>query len=63
MTQYLTVRQLSEKYPAFPQGGVRHLIFHENTNGFNSVIIRIGRKVLIDEESFLIWIGNQSKAV
>lgn len=63
MTQFLTVRQLSEKYPAFPQGGVRHLIFHENTNGFNSVTVRIGRKVLLDEDAFLVWIGNQNKTV
>ncbi len=63
MKQYLTVRQLSEKYPAFPQGGVRHLIFHADTNGFSSVIVRVGRKVLIDEDAFLVWIGSQNKTV
>ena len=59
MTQYLTVRQLSDKYPAFPQGGIRHLIFHEEINGFNAVIVRVGKKVLIDENAFLNWIENQ----
>ena len=62
MTQFLTVRQLSEKYPAFPQGGIRHLIFHAETNGFNSVITRVGRKVLIDEDSFLNWVKQQNEA-
>ncbi len=59
MNQYLTVRQLSEKYPAFPQGGVRHLIFHEDTNGFNAVTVRVGAKVLLSEQAFLNWIENQ----
>ena len=59
MTQFLTVRQLSEKYPAFPQGGIRHLIFHSETNGFDSVITRVGRKVLIDEGAFLEWVKSK----
>lgn len=59
MTKLLTVRQLSEKYPAFPQGGIRHIIFHEKENNFDAVTIRVGRKVLIDEEAFLDWVMNQ----
>jgi hypothetical protein len=59
MTNLLTVRQLSEKYPAFPQGGIRHLIFHEKENGFDIVTIRLGRKVLISEEAFLDYVLNQ----
>lgn len=58
MKQYLTVRQLSEKYPAFPQGGVRHLIHHEKTNNFDSVIVRVGGKVLLDETAFVNWIES-----
>ena len=60
MTQYLTVKQLSQKYPAFPEGGIRHLIFHAETNGFDSVITRVGRKVLIVESEFVNWIESQS---
>jgi hypothetical protein len=59
MKQYLTVRQLAEKYPAFPQGGVRHLIFNCETNGFHKVISRVGRKILISEQDFIDWIENQ----
>lgn len=60
MNQYLTVKQTSQKYPAFPEGGLRHLIFHEESNGFNSVVTRVGRKVLICENAFLEWLTSQS---
>jgi len=48
----LTVRQFSQKHPAFPEGGLRHTIFHSDKNGFAEAIVRVGRKVLIDENKF-----------
>ena len=38
-----------------PIGGLRHLIFYEKTNGFSHCIVRIGRRVLIDEDKFFEW--------
>nr|WP_320114246.1 hypothetical protein [uncultured Desulfuromonas sp.] len=38
-----------------PIGGLRHLIFYEKTNGFSHCIVRVGRRVLIDEEKFFEW--------
>ncbi len=58
-TTYLTVKQLSEKYPAFPQGGVRSWIFSDK-NGFSKCIRRVGKKILISESSFLHWLEGQS---
>jgi len=61
----LTVRQFSQKHPAFPEGGLRHHIFHANENGMNAhgVIVRAGRRVLISETEFFIWIkGGSSSA-
>ena len=40
-----------------PIGGLRHLIFHAKTNGFNTVICRVGRRVLIDERAFFGWVA------
>ena len=48
----LTVRQFSQKHTAFPEGGLRHMIFYADTNGFAKCIRRFGRKVLIDEAAF-----------
>ena len=57
--EYLTVRQLSLKYPAFSEGGLRWFIFNEHQNGFAKCIRRVGRKVLISEIDFLNWIDSQ----
>jgi len=59
-----TVNQFAEKYPAFTTGGLRAWIFNENTNGLaqSGAIVRIGRKVLIDEAKFFAWIESQNKA-
>lgn len=59
---YLTVRQFVERHPAFTVGGMRHQIFHEETNGLkkSGAIVRIGRKVLIDEARFFEWVQLQN---
>ena len=59
---FLTVQQLIEKHPAFTNGGMRSLIFYENTNGLaaSGAVLRIGRKVLINETKFFAWIEAQS---
>lgn len=41
-----------------PIGGLRHLIFHADANGFNQVIRRVGRRVLIDEAAFFAWANS-----
>ena len=38
-----------------PVGGLRHLIFYADKNGFDKVIRRVGRRVLIDEAAFFEW--------
>jgi hypothetical protein len=35
-----------------PPGGIRHLRFHSNTNGFEAVFKKVGGRVLIDEQEF-----------
>jgi hypothetical protein len=66
-----TVRQFSERYPAFRQVSLRRLIFFSvpgridasgrawPANGFEHAIVRVGRRVLIDEERFFEWIESQ----
>ena len=72
MTKQLsTVRQFSEKHPAFSQGAIRNLIFLADDrktckgnmpgNGLSIALVRIGRKVLIDEARFFEWIDQQQK--
>ena len=67
-----TVRQFSERHPAFPQGSIRNLIFYAKPrhtsrgridgNGVDAAIVRVGRKVLIDEGRFFEWVEKQRGA-
>ena len=58
-----TVNQFTEKHQAFTKGGIRALIFNENSNGLAKAgaVVRIGRKVLIDESKFFAWVESQNQ--
>ena len=56
----LTVKQFSQKYPAFPEGGMRFRIFNADQNGFDQCLARVGSKVLIDEVAFFKWVDEQN---
>jgi hypothetical protein len=43
-----------------PLGGLRHLVFNAKENGFDAVIRRVGRRVLIDEAAFFGWARESS---
>lgn len=65
-----TVRQFAERNPAFTENALRNMIFKagaRNTsrgeipgNGLlkAGAIVRIGRKVLIDEAAFFVWFDS-----
>lgn len=61
--RFATVKQTAEIYPAITQSGLRWLIFNQKTNGFNSCIRRLGRKILIDLDLFEKWIDFQEAGV
>lgn len=68
----LTVKDFCLKHSAFSEGSIRYLIFR-SSDGFDSdgsrkagngliqfgAIVRIGRRVLIDEQAFFRWIRNK----
>lgn len=56
-----TVRQTANAYPSFSQSSLRWLIFNGDSNGFSSCLRRVGRKVLIDLDSFESWIDSQQE--
>jgi hypothetical protein len=60
-----SVNQFCERHPVFKVGGMRHLIFNEQTNGLaeSGAIVRIGRKITINEEKFFAYIENQNNGV
>lgn len=74
MKSWLTVYQLSQKYPAFSENSIRALIYASKPrlrakskngeeyvpgNGLALAIRKVGRRVLIDEQAFSEWINVQ----
>lgn len=71
----LTVKQFSERHPAFSEHSLRFLIFRSKASGPSGwaslesngleeagAIVRVGRRVLIDEARFFDWIEAQQGA-
>lgn len=70
-----TVRQFAERHPAFHETALRSLIFgavprrriqggvvvEYPANGFEHALVRVGRRVLIDEAKFFEWIEGQQR--
>lgn len=42
----------NQYHPWPPIGGLRHLMFHRESNGFARAFVKCGRRVLIDEAEF-----------
>lgn len=45
-----------------PLGGLRHLAFFRETNGFKRCVRQVGRRLLIDEAEFFAWVAEQNGA-
>jgi len=58
-TRYIPVPNW-EKHHEWPRlGGLRNLIFNRHKNGFDKVVVKVGRRVLIDEAAFFEWVSSQ----
>jgi len=53
-----TIRQLVKEYPIFSESSIRNML-HKNMNNIQKVVIRIGRRILIDADLFESWIKEQ----
>jgi len=62
-TRYIPVSEWHNYHPWPKNGGLRYLIFHAKTNGFDQVIRRAGRRVLIDEQAFFAWMNQQGGSI
>jgi hypothetical protein len=55
--QIFSVSQFLQRHQYLTNGGLRHLIFHSDSNGFASVLRRIGRRVYISEPDYMVWLN------
>jgi len=60
-TRLIPVPEWNDHHEWPPQGGLRHLIFDAKKNGFDKVIRRAGRRVLIDKAAFFAWVESQNQ--
>jgi hypothetical protein len=59
LRRYIPVAKWGQYHPWPSVGGLRYLIFNGRINGFDACVVRIGRKILIDESAFFDWIRKQ----
>lgn len=59
----IPVTQWNDFHTWPPIGGLRHLIFNEETNGFKSAFKRVGSRVLVDENEFFVCVDQQNNEV
>ena len=59
-SRLIPIPKWNEHHPWPAQGGLRHLRFHCETNGFASAFKRVGRRVLIDEAEFFACVDRQN---
>lgn len=55
-TRLIPLTKWPEYHPYPPIGGLRHLVFFAQENGFHEVIRRVGRRILIDEAAYFRWV-------
>ena len=55
-----TVQQFCQAHPAFTPGGLRWLLFNRDINGLERAVVKVGRRVLIDEDKFFAWLDEKN---
>lgn len=58
-----TIRQTAERNKAFTEGALRWHVFNSKHNGLDKAIVRVGRRVLIDELEFSKWLEQKRETV
>jgi hypothetical protein len=59
-TRYIPIPKWKEYHPWPPVGGLRHLAFYKDSNGFKTAFKKSGRNVLVDEAEFFRCLEKNS---
>lgn len=57
-TRLIPLVRWPEFHPYPSISSLRWMVFHAQSSGFEAVIKRVGRKVLIDEQAFFDWVAS-----
>ncbi len=53
-SQMLTLKQFAEKNPWPNECTLRNLYYKRKTNGLEKAFIKVGRRIIVDEEVFFV---------
>ena len=59
----IPVTQWNDYHAWPPQGGLRHIRFNSETNGFGRAFKKVGSRVLVDERAFFECVEEQNGGV
>lgn len=64
LASFLTVAACARKHHAagFTEASLRWLAFNRATNGFGPAFVKVGRRLLIDEQAFVACLRNGHQA-
>lgn len=60
-TRYIPIPKWGEHHEWPSIGGLRHLVFFKDTNGFATAFKKVGRIILIDETEFFACIERKNQ--
>ena len=60
MPNLIPVPKWKEHHEWPTEAGLRYYIFNASFNGFDKVIKKVGRRILIDEERFFDWVEEKN---
>jgi hypothetical protein len=55
----MTIRQVTERYPAFTETALRWQLLNRNDNGLCHSVVKVGKRVFFDRIEFEKWLENQ----
>lgn len=58
--RYIPLTRWPDYHPYPSVSSLRSLVFHSDTNGFDKVIRRIGKRILLDEAAWFEWVEAQN---
>ncbi len=61
VSNFLSVKSASAKYSVFSEGAFRHMIFLNKYGFADKVVIRVGRKILLKEDSLISFLNDFNK--
>ena len=54
----IPITRWNDYHPWPPAGGMRHLRFHCDSNGYANAFVKVGNRVLVDEREFFACVDR-----